>query len=133
MPEYDEYTIQNRSWTRLFILFSLLLLLGVLIWAVFFRTSPPSTKSSHGTTTAQSPATSSQSTTQNSPQSSSPPQTSKQPPASSNTQTQQTNTLANTGPGSTFSTFVGVSVIGVFVARRYIKRALGNANRDIRP
>lgn len=134
MTEYD-YTTPKRSWTRLFILLSLLLLVGVLIWAVFFRTSGAGETPTHHTnaqTTNPPKSTSvpkkSQSTTQST---STPNNTNPQSSTSTDTDTNnaspsKSSDLANTGPGNDFAIFIGASLFGVMVnyARIYVTKRL---------
>jgi cytoskeletal protein RodZ len=122
MTEYD-YTTQKRSWTRLFILLSLLLLVGVLIWAVFFRSTnagetPPHQVNNQSTKSKSpkkpAPTTKpSQSTPLITPKKTSSPTPSTSSTASSNQD------LANTGPGNDFTVFFTASALGV--AANYVR------------
>lgn len=117
MTEYD-YTTQKRPWTRVFILLSLLLLIGVLVWAVFFRTTSVGEPTQHHTTvqTTSPPAKSPQKSTT----STSTPKTTPKPAPKKTTSQASTSTtapsssgLSNTGPGNVVALFIGASIFGV--------------------
>lgn len=117
MAEY-EYPVQPRKvWPRLLVISGLLILLGVLVWVLFFRTA--TTKNVSGG--QQLPATSQQPTTQQSSPNMTPEAPKNTANSSATPSTQATQTLTNAGPGDVQLLFLGAFVVGVIGYRLFVR------------
>lgn len=149
-PDYQEAAPRRISFVRLGIVILVLVGLGALVWAIFFRasptnqaTNPPAASSSqsnqtqhqttpnqnqHTSSTGSSNGTSSTSSGSNSSSNSSSSSTSSTPPSSTSqssaSSSGQSSHLTNTGPGDTVALFIGATVLGAGIRYVAIRRSI---------
>lgn len=132
MAEYDYTTQPGRPWARLLIIVGLLILLGVLIWAVFFHNSSEGGSPSQGTSASQQSSNkSSQSNNKSNSGTSSSNKNSSTSTDKSSQQTtsdtakknaQATQSLTDAGPGDTFATFAVAAILGAVAYQLVLRR-----------
>ena len=150
-PEFPE-TPRRVSLLRLAIVILVVVGLGVLVWAIFFRqsnptntgtnnnppqttqtqqkpksTEKPSSGSSSSSSTSPSSISANSNTATSQPSTSTPStpaqkSTSPSPASTTPSSTQQSPQLANTGPGDTVALFLGVSFVAALLRYAYLRR-----------